>query len=174
MENGQIMQVDTPQVLYDFPEHRFVAEFIGDPAMNMIDVSLEASSAVHEAFRLPLPTVDKESDEWVEKNHVAVLGIRPEDLYLAREQPDLGQTTFTATVQVTEPLGDSLLLHCSVGESSFKMEAEPRAAIEPTDEIEVTYDPARVHLFDPQTGECRYHSERSISPSERIEHAPET
>ncbi|ATW89099.1 multiple sugar transport system ATP-binding protein [Halohasta litchfieldiae] len=173
MEDGRIMQVDTPQVLYDFPEHRFVAEFIGDPAMNMIDVSLETGSAVHDAFRLPLPTGGAYSEEWTEANRAAVLGIRPEDLYLAKERPNLGQTTFTATVDVTEPLGDSLLLHCSVGESKFKMEAEPRATIEPADEIEVMYDPARLHLFDPETGECRYHSEQSTASLERIENTPE-
>ncbi|PCR90520.1 ABC transporter ATP-binding protein [Natrinema ejinorense] len=179
MNDGQIMQVDSPQALYDFPENRFVAEFIGDPAMNMIDVTVEDGTAVHDGFEIPLPdagTEDGTPETAVAgrsgDRHDAVLGVRPEDFYLAQESPDLGNATFTATVDVTEPLGDSLLIHCSVGDAVFKIQAEPRTALQSGDEIAVAYDPERLHLFDPETGEARYHSANDRRSPERIERAP--
>ncbi|RAW44686.1 glycerol-3-phosphate ABC transporter ATP-binding protein [Halorubrum sp. 48-1-W] len=185
MDDGRIQQVDPPQALYDFPTNRFVAEFIGDPAMNMIDVAVEDGVAVHDGFRIPLPsgkTVDGTDGEWLDGTEAealadpdagdrptAVLGIRPEDLYPARDRPDLGETTFDATVEVTEPLGDSLLVHCSVGDATFKMGAEPRSSLEPGGTVSVTYDPARLHLFAPETGEAFYHSATAPAPAGRID-----
>ncbi|OYR56152.1 ABC transporter ATP-binding protein [Halorubrum halodurans] len=179
MDDGRIQQVDPPQALYDFPTNRFVAEFIGDPAMNMIDVELEGGAAVHDAFRIPLPAGSAEGETGAGTEPLAdpdaggrrhaVLGIRPEDLHLARERPDLGETTFDATVEVTEPLGDSLLVHCSIGNETVKMGAEPRSSLEPGGAVSVGYDPERLHLFDPETGEAFYHSATATAPADRAE-----
>ncbi|GAA0507400.1 multiple sugar transport system ATP-binding protein [Halorubrum aquaticum] len=179
MDDGRIQQVDPPQSLYDFPANRFVAEFIGDPAMNMIDVAVEGGVAVHDAFRIPLPAGNAAGETGSEAESLAdpdagdrphaVLGIRPEDLHPARERPDLGETEFDATVDVTEPLGDSLLVHCSVGDATFKMSAEPRSSLEPGGTVSVTYDPERLHLFEPETGEAFYHSATAPAPSDRLE-----
>ncbi|MDZ5811916.1 ABC transporter ATP-binding protein [Halorubrum sp. AD140] len=172
MNDGEIMQVDPPQTLYDYPKNRFVAEFIGDPAMNMLDVVVEHDFAVHEAFRLPLHREEADgSGVDLGTTRDAVLGIRPEDLYLAAERPDLGKTEFTARVDVTEPLGDNLLVHCSVGDDLFKMQAAPRSSLEPGGTVSVTYDPARLHLFDPETGDAFYHSTESVSSDESVERA---
>jgi multiple sugar transport system ATP-binding protein len=181
MDDGRIQQVDPPQALYDFPANRFVAEFIGDPAMNMVDVAIEEGVAVHDAFRIPLPAGSPEDGDGTEvetdpladpdagDRPNAVFGIRPEDLHLAGERPDLGETTFEAIVEVTEPLGDSLLVHCSAGNATFKMSAEPRSSLEPGETASVTYDPERLHLFEPETGEAFYHSATAPAPSDRIE-----
>ncbi|MEF8781012.1 MAG: ABC transporter ATP-binding protein [Haloferacaceae archaeon] len=165
IDAGRLQQVDSPQRLYDFPKNRFVAEFIGDPAMNMIDVTLEGGKAVRDEFAIPLPTDEEAGDVGANlgDHRAAVLGVRPEDFYLAREYPEMGETSFTTSVTVTEPLGDSLLLYCSLGDTEFKVQAEPRSRLQPGDEVELTYDPARLHLFDPETGEAIYHSENATS-----------
>ncbi|MFP8890128.1 ABC transporter ATP-binding protein [Natrialbaceae archaeon A-CW2] len=159
IDKGEIQQVDAPQHLYDFPKNRFVAEFIGDPAMNMIDVAVENGAAVHQDFTIPLPGGAELNDR------TATLGVRPEDFYLATENPTLGETTFNATVTVTEPLGDSLLLYCLIGDNEFKVQAEPRSSIRPDDVVELTYDPKRLHLFDLETGEAFYHAEETTDAS---------
>ena len=172
IDAGQIQQVDSPQRLYDFPDNRFVAEFIGDPAMNMIDVDVRDGNVVHESFSIPLPTAEDGATDTIDRadgNRSAVLGVRPEDFYLASEYPDMGETTFEATVTVTEPLGDSLLLYCRIGDTEFKVQAEPRSTLQPGDEVELTYDPARLHLFDPETGDAIYHSETVPEPGARIQ-----
>ena len=171
MNDGQIMQVDEPQTLYDFPANRFVAEFIGDPAMNMIPVAVEDGMAVHDAFALPLPGDDQlthlhrngDGDAGIRDAQRVILGVRPEDFYLADECADSNARTFDVDVNVTEPLGDSLLLHCSLGNASCKIQAQPRTDIRSGDTISVTYDPERLHLFDAETGEAFYHSEEYLA-----------
>lgn len=159
MDDGQIQQVDPPQRLYDFPANRFVAEFIGDPAMNMLPVTVEKDGTghalSHSEFRLPLRSA---SNLGIEAHENAVLGVRPEDLYLTREGGSEYPGAIEATVQVTEPLGDSLLLECAVGSDTVKIHASPRNSCQYGDTIELAYDPERLHLFDVETGRTVYHS----------------
>lgn len=176
MNDGQIMQVDEPQVLYDFPANRFVAEFIGDPAMNMIPVDIENGHAVHDAFTLPLPSGDDSpsterngaGDTRISDVRHAILGIRPEDFRLSDAQTDDGLPTIDAEVNVREPLGDSLLLHCSIGATACNIQAEPRTEVHAGDTVSVTYDPARLHLFENKTGEAFYHSGSHLPSDEQV------
>jgi len=175
MNDGRIMQVDEPQTLYDFPANRFVAEFIGDPAMNMIPVAIRDGRAVHDTFEIPLPAENGETltnrngtgDARITGGQRAVLGVRPEDLHLSETRAGDGSPTIDAEVNVREPLGDSLLLHCSLGSTSCKIQAEPRVQVTAGETVSVTYDPARLHLFDAETGDAFYHSEPTQPPDER-------
>lgn len=152
---GRLQQVDAPQQLYDFPQNRFVAEFIGDPAMNMLPVTIEEASAVHDAFEIPLPEYDGPGGS-------ALLGIRPEDLEYVDGKSN--RPTIEAEVTVTEPLGDTLLLYCRAGGEEFKMQSDPRRAVGSGDRITLTYDPKRLHVFDPESGDAVYHSADSEVP----------
>jgi len=176
MNGGTVMQVDTPQRLYDAPANRFVAEFIGDPAMNTLAVEVVDGVATREGLSVPLPSDDPDAvlgepagEPRFGGRQGAVLGIRPEDIYLAEERPDLDAGRFTATVEVEEPLGDSLLLHCSVGPATLKVQTSPRATVDPGTDVELAPDPARLHLFDPETGEATYHAERFVEGARRVE-----
>ena len=158
MNDGRIQQVDSPQRLYDYPANRFVAEFIGDPAMNALEVAVESGAdgacAAHPGFRLSLPDGDG-LDAAVDSR--AVLGVRPEDLSLADADTD-ADAAIEATVTVTEPLGDSLLLECRVGDDRLKTRASPRSNVRSGDTVALTPDPDRLHLFDVETGTALYHS----------------
>ena len=158
MHDGAIQQVDPPQRLYDYPANRFVAEFIGDPAMNLFPVGIKGDdgrpTAVHAGFGMPLPDGEGLA---AAAGGEALLGVRPEDLYLA-DEVDAGTGSFVAAVEVTEPLGDSLLLGCRVGDDEFRASVSPREEIDPGDTIELAADPARLHLFDVESGEALYHS----------------
>ncbi|AEM59061.1 sugar ABC transporter ATP-binding protein [Haloarcula hispanica N601] len=164
MNDGRIQQVDSPQHLYDFPETRFVAEFIGDPAMNMLAVDISRDGTEYEAvgptFRIPLP--DGDGLETAAGGQ-ALLGVRPESLSVA---DSTDRSSFAAEVTVTEPLGDSLLLECRTGDQEFKLHAEPRTAVEPGDRVALTVETERLHLFDPQTGEAIYHAAAAQPPEE--------
>jgi len=159
MNGGKIQQVDSPQQLYDFPANRFVAEFIGDPAMNMIPTTLmrdgDGYVLDHPEFRLSLPGAETlDADDGSE----ALLGVRPEDLSLAAESGTDFRGEIEATVQVTEPLGDTLLLECAVGTDTVKVQSTPRSGIQYGDTVELAYDPERLHVFDAETGQALYHS----------------
>jgi len=168
MNDGEIQQVDSPQQLYDFPETRFVAEFIGDPAMNLVAATVErtgaTATAVHPEFRIDLPGTP--NPEGLAGSR-ALLGIRPENLSLAREDED--RATIPGEVTVTEPLGDSLLLECRVGDDHLKVQASPRSPVRPGDAVELTYDPNRLHLFDPESGEAVYHSSADTEGTSGVE-----
>jgi multiple sugar transport system ATP-binding protein len=158
LDSGQLQQVAEPQELYDFPANRFVAEFIGNPAMNIVrvDVERDGSDAVasHGGFRVSLP--DQGGLEDV-VGQSAFFGVRPEDVSLASNLPADAETQ-EVTVEVTEPLGESLLMHCTVGDDEIQVKAEPRSDIRPGDVIEVGFDEERLHLFDADSGEAVYHS----------------
>ncbi len=167
MNGGEVQQVDPPQRLYDFPANRFVAEFIGDPATNVVRTTVERAgdgyALDHPEFRLSLPGADPLEPEL---GSDALLGVRPEDFSLVGEgDPEL-RGSIEATVQVTEPLGDSLLLECTIGTDTVRVQSTPRSGVQYGDTVELGYDPERLHVFDAETGQTLYHS-ASAEPVDR-------
>ncbi|WP_435196955.1 ABC transporter ATP-binding protein [Natronomonas sp. EA1] len=157
MYDGEIQQTAPPQRLYDYPANRFVAEFIGDPAMNVFPVEVRRDGGAYRAGRGALQVALPADDSLTSlAGREALLGVRPENLHV---EPRRGPETVEATVTVTEPLGDSLLIECAVGDVALKVHASPRSGIEPGDTVFLSADAARLHLFDPETGEARYHSD---------------
>jgi multiple sugar transport system ATP-binding protein len=154
VDDGRIRQVATPQRLYDFPADRFVAEFLGDPATNVfpVDLAPDGETVRHESFRLSLPSHPGASLS-EHAGSVVDFGVRPEDLRVDPDDP-----LATATVSVTEPLGESLLLHCRLGETSLRVKTTPRRSVSAGDTVRLGVDRDRLHLFDPDTGQAVYHS----------------
>jgi multiple sugar transport system ATP-binding protein len=175
LNDGRVEQVDPPQALYDYPETRFVAEFIGSPGMNLVPVEVTGGTGTapgtraadadglrvrHDGFELRLPRGDREPGV-----SSARLGVRPEDVSLAANLPDDAQT-FAAEVSVTEPLGESLLVHCRVGDDELRVKAQARSAVAAGDTVELGVDEERLHLFD-ESGEAVYHSSsRATGPAD--------
>jgi multiple sugar transport system ATP-binding protein len=167
MNDGQIEQVAPPQHLYDFPSTSFVAEFVGNPAMNLVPVSVKADDseyrAVHEGFSTQLPE-NPDVEKAVGRD--ALFGVRPEDVSLRRNL-DNGTETFTAEVRVREPLGEALLMHVDVGSTDLQIKVEPRSEIRPGDEIEIGFDRDRLHLFEAPGGDALYHSTTPVKQDAR-------
>jgi len=163
LNDGRLQQVAPPQQLYDFPANRFVAGFVGEPAMNVVpvEVARRGGSVVadHGGFVQPLPNGDAVADLVGQQ---ATFGVRPEDVSLASNLP-AGTQTFDATVTVREPLGDLLLLHCEVGGAELQVKVEARSDIYTGDSVELGFDDERLHLFD-QSGDAVYHSARQSTP----------
>ncbi len=120
MNAGRLLQVDTPQVLYDHPVNEFVAGFIGSPSINLVEAQLETSDG-HLAVtfgdhRLAV-------DDQVARNRsglseyvgrTVILGIRPEDFEDASIESDAPQDRLLkATCDLTEPLGAEVLIYFS-------------------------------------------------------------
>jgi multiple sugar transport system ATP-binding protein len=163
MNDAEIQQVDPPQELYDYPQNQFVAEFIGSPSMNILDVEvLERGGeyvASHASFEVPLPSKPSLGTSTGERAH---FGVRPADLHLVDAPTEL---SFEVEVSVTENLGDELLILGEVGDQDVRIRSEdPRREFEPGQTVHAKCDPERLHLFDPETGEATYHSERATGP----------
>jgi multiple sugar transport system ATP-binding protein len=119
MRKGVLQQVEEPQVLYDRPVNLFVGGFIGSPAMNMLDATLERDDgtlvAVAGAQRVPLSgeTLSQRPGLSTFEGRRVVLGIRPEDIDDATladgELPRLH-----GTVRLREALGSEVMVHLEV------------------------------------------------------------
>src|ERR1700730_5669683 len=110
MQDGSIQQVGTPLQVYGRPANRFVAGFIGAPAMNFLDVTIsgEGSALFAETsfLRLAVPAdMSQALAGW--RGHRVILGVRPEHLALGRAA---AQSSFDASVEVIEQLGSEMSL----------------------------------------------------------------
>jgi multiple sugar transport system ATP-binding protein len=149
MQDGRIEQIGTPLDLYDQPANRFVAQFIGSPAMNVVSGRLRRDGVG--------AAVETESgSRWpVALSRVAHLadgaaldyGVRPEHLALA----PAGQGV-AATVEVVEPTGAQTEVLTRVGADVITVTSHGRVAVEPEQAIGIAVDLAVVHLFDAATG----------------------
>jgi multiple sugar transport system ATP-binding protein len=153
MKDGVVQQVGEPLELYNTPANRFVAGFIGSPAMNFADVTLAGANGKVWAeapglrIGLPEPLASRTNGRNGAK---ATIGIRPEDIHLAGPA-DPADLCFEAEVEVIEQLGPEILLDTSVGGSTFVASVDPTLRTKVHDRLKLAINPARLHLFDAQT-----------------------
>jgi multiple sugar transport system ATP-binding protein len=140
MSQGEIRQLDTPEVIYDRPADLFVAGFIGSPPMNLVQGEhregvFTAPGGLRATTRVP--------------RHAgpAVLGIRPEDVTVV----PAGAGDVEASIYAVELTGDSVLVTAIAGEARLTAKADRawRAGIGTT--IGLRLDATRLHLFDAAT-----------------------
>jgi multiple sugar transport system ATP-binding protein len=147
MNQGQIQQVATPLDLYNRPANRFVAEFIGSPAMNFIPVEAQVPSLVsHPEFRLALPS-EWDADLKPYEGLPLTLGVRPEHLSLALPAPK----NIRGTVAHLEALGSETYLQVQTERLSLTVKIPPDESASIGDEVWLAIAPEKVHLFDPKT-----------------------
>ncbi len=149
MHDGRIEQIGSPLELYDQPANRFVAGFIGSPAMNFLDGTLNggARPAVRGPGGATLPVPAATPADGGERS--VVYGIRPEHLDLA---PD-DEGGFDAEVVVVEPTGSETQLFARLGEQQLVAVFRERHAFAPGQRIRLKPRGACAHLFDPATGQ---------------------
>ncbi len=150
MKDGLVQQVGEPLELYNTPANRFVAGFIGSPAMNFADVTVSdgggALWAGNEGLKIKVPApMAGRVGRYVGKP--LTLGIRPEDLRIANGG-DSTDLSFAAVVEVVEKLGSEILLDVSVGPSQMVASIEPTATARPSDKVRLAINPDRLHFFD--------------------------
>jgi multiple sugar transport system ATP-binding protein len=154
MKDGLVQQVGEPLELYNTPATKFVAGFIGSPAMNFATLALAGSDgtlrALGEGIDLKLPEALAGRLRPYAGQEVT-LGIRPEDLRLASEGVTSG-LALDAVVEVVEKLGSEILLDVRVGASSMVAALEPTVRVNHGDRLRLTADPMRLHFFDQRTG----------------------
>jgi multiple sugar transport system ATP-binding protein len=154
MHEGRLQQVAPPLEIYHRPTNRFVAEFVGSPAMNLLPATLRRDAG---AIRIEGPGITlnhlqaepaaPESDLW--------LGVRPSDIRL--NAPDRGVPDARGEVEVVEPLGREVLLHLSLAGASkgelLRVVVSPEDAPAEGAAIGIWFRRDRLHLFDRGTGE---------------------
>jgi multiple sugar transport system ATP-binding protein len=153
MKDGWVQQVGEPLELYNEPANRFVAGFIGSPAMNFAIVAVSeidgALWAGNDGLRVKLPGALRERLGRYQ-GQTLTLGIRPEDLHLATDA-DPTELSFEAAVEVIERLGSEILLDVAVGPSSMVASVEPTARTKVHDRVRLALNPDRLQFFDATT-----------------------
>ena len=170
MRDGRIQQVDTPQALYRRPQNLFVAAFIGSPAMNLVEATVDGGRVEFGGNRIPLDAAAPPLTEGP-----VILGIRPESFEDATfADPALPQ--LDAEVAVLEDLGadahvlfavdaprvdaeelrdaredeDAVLL--AAAGTIFTARVDPKSEARPGRTLRLAVDPAGFHFFDPESG----------------------
>jgi multiple sugar transport system ATP-binding protein len=178
MRDGHILQVDSPQVLYEHPGDLFVAGFIGSPAMNLVEATIDGGEVVMGQFRVPVAVGRKPGPDGR-----VILGIRPETFEdSAFASPDL--PTIDAEVIVLEELGSDahvfFRVHASRVAAGLDDDADeatdlvidrgsllnarvdPRTRARVGSTVTLSVDPSRFHFFDADTGLSLLDSDRVV------------
>jgi multiple sugar transport system ATP-binding protein len=174
MRKGILQQVASPRELYEMPVNLFVAGFIGSPPMNFLPAAVRGDQLQLPFMNLPL-RVDIASR--IGDRTLLIAGIRPgyfADANLVEEHKRDRGVTFTAQVDVTEWLGNEQYafipyeapedIRLQLAELERELDSEqlrtqmvasldPSSRIRDGEEAQLWLDPARMHLFDPRTGE---------------------
>lgn len=155
---GRIEQIGTPQEVYNNPVNKFVAGFIGSPAMNFITVTLEGSEIVTPNLRLKVPEGALKSlrEKGYEGKQI-IFGIRPEDINaeaaFLKAFPD---SVVHASISVSELLGSESHLYCQLGDSEFVARVDARDYLETGSSIDLGFDLNKAHFFDLETEQTIY------------------
>lgn len=157
MKDGVIQQVGKPMELYEHPDNKFVAGFIGSPQMNMI-----AADAVEENGEVVLKFAGQnvvlnenrakavKAGGYIGKK--VVLGIRPEDIHDGAEAlQKFAKSSFDAEIKVYEMLGASALLYFNIEETGWVASVDARTTARTGDKIRLAMDTDKIHIFDYET-----------------------
>ncbi len=155
MHQGVIQQEGAPLELYDRPRNRFVAGFLGSPAMNFLPGSVATDGEVVRAkaagLEVALPAASA-AHLRERAGQDAILGIRPEHLTLEREGTEPGGE-LQGRVDVREPMGSEVYLYVETDAGQVVVRAPAHAGVREGEAITLHVAPAHVHLFDAKTEE---------------------
>ncbi len=157
MDRGQIMQVAPPLEIYNYPANRFVAEFIGSPPMNFINVKFQSPRLITKGdFRL---TITENWGNALRKynGRTLTLGIRPEHWNLSLP----ATKNLPAQVEWSENLGNDSYLTVKLIETKFQQDylttdelqvrVPPEKLVNTGEKVWLSLNPEKIHFFDPET-----------------------
>ena len=143
LNNCKIEQVGTPMEVYTRPVSRFVAGFIGSPAMNFLPVTLtgagdKPAAKLSDGTVLTLPSAPKGDGPWE-------LGIRPEALAVMTQ----GAATASATASVVERLGDRTLVYAKMADGTQIIAQDSgKSTVQAGQKVGLSFDTTALHMFD--------------------------
>ena len=151
MNNGEILQYDTPENLYNKPRNTFVGWFIGSPGMNFIDCELiEESGKVYlttvEGFRYDISFLPNIHDI-ASLYRKVIFGIRPEHIALSSRG-------IKAKCLHVERLGNMMVLHVEAYGRKIRAKIPQISQIRVGDEVYIDFNKEKIILFDPKTGKA--------------------
>lgn len=157
MHEGSLQQVGSPDDIYDRPANRFVAEFVGNPPINTIEVGAEHTG------RLSAIARDYLAETFPRQSRAGSVGLRPDNIRLTRDSAhqDPAQLTGAATIAAILPTGGSWITELDVAGSPLFMTSNrpPRYAV--GDDFYFQVERSEMHVFDPEGRRLQHDIEES-------------
>jgi len=157
LKDGHIQQIDSPLSLYNHPVNKFVAGFIGSPAMNFV------SGRVTQSAGLRFESSDGAVSVRLADAHAAlladhldkdvILGVRPEDIYVAGQEGSVGEPVGSAVPDVIEPMGNEIVFYATAGETNLVARVAPTVSPEVGRAVTLHFDVDKLHFFDEESEE---------------------
>ncbi len=142
MKDGVVQQFDTPDKVYHFPANLFVADFIGNPKVNLLDGVVSGKNSVDLGkFRIAVDTYNSTGN--------VVVGIRPEDISISTQLIP-GAVEFNAYSVL--PSGADSTIIARLGELELTIKVMGISKIQMDDRIWLTFDPQTLNLYDKSSG----------------------
>ena len=144
LNNGHIEQVGTPMALYEDPQNKFVARFIGSPTMNFFDATVQADGIyIQDIADTPIPPATL--NDCPQAGTALQAGIRPQALSAIKH-------TDGYTVELVEKLGDIAYIHVAIDTSKkIMVAADNNTDITVADKVTIDFDPKHMYFFDSAT-----------------------
>ena len=157
MKDGFVQQIDAPLDIYAKPQNKFVAGFIGSPAMNFIEGTLEQLKGLtfvekDGGVRLPVQKKDVSRLKGYAGKSI-VLGIRPENISIAGGTPAGAKTKAKVGVEVVEPMGNEIYVYFTTRKNGNQFVARISSSREPAvgKPLDLLFDMSHAHYFDTKT-----------------------
>lgn len=150
MKDGYIMQDDAPINVFNKPANKFVAGFIGSPAMNFFDVTIikEGSELIADegSFKFKVPeTLTAAISEYIDQK--VVMGVRPEHFTLSD-----AEDAFEAQLEVCELMGSESNYHLKTWQHQFIARVSENKSLEPGSKVSFTIEQEFTHFFETESG----------------------
>ncbi len=143
MKQGIVQQFDTPDKVYHFPANLFVADFIGNPKVNLLEGEVNGRNCVDlGSFKIDVETASKTGK--------VVIGIRPEDITIL-DHPEPGAVEFNAYSVL--PSGADSTIVAQLGEIELTIRVMGISKIKMDEKIWLRFDPATLNLYDKESGD---------------------
>ncbi|OAF12054.1 MULTISPECIES: ABC transporter ATP-binding protein [Bradyrhizobium] len=157
MNKGRIEQIGTPNELYHKPATRFVAGFIGSPAMNFLPCRLEDVGGtlqirLTDRIAFALPPARAARYNALPRTEKLLLGIRPEHLTESHAHLEPGVETFETVLDVTEPMGMETLVYFGLDGTPICGRVNPNAGAKDGSPMRLAMDLNNMHLLNEATG----------------------
>ncbi|MEM2178521.1 MAG: ABC transporter ATP-binding protein [Candidatus Methanomethylicaceae archaeon] len=153
MNFGNLLQCDTPDVVYNNPKNLFVAGFIGSPTMNFIDCTvIEKNGKVFldaNDFLYDISEYKELIREFIGSE--VILGIRPEHISISKTKQS--EDSIEAKVSLIEPISHRILFHLTLGEHSITVNTYP-IEIDVNQKVWIVFNKNKIHIFDKKTEEA--------------------
>ena len=151
MKNGVIQQLDTPEVIYEKPCNKYVADFIGSPAMNFFEGTVSGNTFTGDGFAVDVSGYAfADGADGAGAGGPAWLGVRPEHIATGAAA---AARTFSgpSQIDIVEPMGADTLVWINFAGQSVRVRTDGQSGLKSGEDLTIGFDAGRLHLFDKST-----------------------